>query len=153
MTIFPALMETPEGFPQVRWELGKRLFFDPIMSVDSTVSCASCHKPALAFTDGLATSMGVQDRIGRRNSPSLANVAYHPYFTREGGVPTLEMQILVPIQEHDEFDFNIVLLSERLQTDSSYVAMADAAYQQFRERLSVKEAALGVDRVLREYLT
>ena len=139
MTIFPALMETPEGFPEVpapednaftqeRWELGKRLFYDPVMSVDSTISCASCHEPALAFSDGLATSMGVQDRIGRRNSPSLTNIAYHPYFTREGGVPTLEMQILVPIQEHDEFDFNIVLLSERLQADSSYVAMADAAY-------------------------
>lgn len=43
----------------------------------------------------------------------LANIAYHPYLTRDGGVPTLETQILVPVQEHLEFDFNIVLLAER----------------------------------------
>lgn len=136
---FPELMETPKGFPAVeepegngftiaRWELGKRLFFDPVMSVDSTVSCASCHQPELAFSDDVAFSPGVSQRPGVRNSPSLANVAYHPYFTREGGVPTLEMQVLVPIQEHNEFDFDIVLLSERLSVDSVYVKMAMGAY-------------------------
>ena len=136
---FPALMEVPPGFPPLpepedngftsaRWELGKRLFYDPVMSVDSSISCASCHDPALAFTDGRAVSLGVENRMGRRNAPSLANVAYHPYFTREGGVPTLEMQILVPIQEHEEFDFNIVLLAKKLANDSTYVQMANEAY-------------------------
>ena len=131
----PKLMEAPNGFDKIefpednpfteaRWSLGKRLFYDPIMSVDSTISCASCHKPTLAFSDDVDFSFGVDDRLGTRNAPTLANVAYHPYFTREGGVPTLEMQILVPIQEHNEFDFNIVLLSERLNADSSYVNMS-----------------------------
>jgi cytochrome c peroxidase len=55
-------------------------------------------------------------------------VAYHPYYLREGGVPTLEMQVLVPIQEHNEFDFNIVLVAERLNTDPEYVVMAMEAY-------------------------
>ena len=119
--IFPELMDIPLGFPTInhpegneftmaRWELGKKLFYDPIMSVDSSISCASCHRQDLAFSDNLAFSLGVEERIGTRNAPSLANVAYHPYFTREGGVPTLEMQILVPIQEHNEFDFNIDLV-------------------------------------------
>ncbi len=136
---FPALMAVPAGFPAIevpednafspeRWALGKRLFYDPVMSVDSTVSCASCHRPNLAFSDNRAMSPGVAGRPGVRNSPSLANVAYQPYFTREGGVPTLEMQILVPIQEHNEFDFNIVLLAERLAQDASYVEQAAAAY-------------------------
>lgn len=136
---FPALMEVPLGFPAVefpegnefteaRWALGKKLFFDPIMSRDSSLSCASCHFPHLAFSDSVAFSLGVAHQIGTRNTPSLANVAYHPYFTREGGVPTLETQVLVPIQEHNEFDFNIVLISERLVEDSSYVAMSEAAY-------------------------
>jgi len=135
----PEFMETPKGFndiefpadnafSQLRWALGKKLFFDPIMSIDSSVSCASCHSPDLAFSDELAFSLGVDDRIGTRNAPTLANVAYHPYFTREGGVPTLEMQIFVPIQEHNEFDFNIVLLAERLKTDSTYVQMSMEAY-------------------------
>lgn len=136
---FPELMEIPKGFPNVeepegneftiaRWELGKRLFFDPVMSVDSSISCASCHQPELAFSDDVAFSPGVGERPGVRNSPSLANVAYHPYFTREGGVPTLEMQVLVPIQEHNEFDFNIVLLAERLANDSSYIGQSEEAY-------------------------
>lgn len=123
-------IEFPEdnAFTQARWALGKRLFYDPIMSIDSTISCASCHNSALAFSDDVALSVGVGKRLGTRNAPTLANVAYHPYFTREGGVPTLEMHILVPIQEHNEFDFNIVLLAERLQSDSIYVQMAKAAY-------------------------
>ena len=136
---FPELMEIPKGFPAVeepqgneftpaRWELGKRLFFDPVMSVDSSISCASCHQPGLAFSDNVAFSPGVEQRPGVRNSPSLVNVAYHPYFTREGGVPTLEMQVMVPIQEHNEFDFNIVLLAERLSQDSSYVVQSEKAY-------------------------
>lgn len=136
---WPALMEIPQGFPpiefptdnaftQIRWDLGKQLFFDPILSVDSTVSCATCHLPELAFTDGLPVSVGVANRLGTRNAPSLGNIAYHPYFTREGGVPTLEMQILVPIQEHAEFDFNIVLLAERLRQDSQYLLLAQEAY-------------------------
>ena len=135
----PLLMEIPTGFPEVdfpddnaftqaRWELGKKLFFDPVMSSDSTVSCASCHDPALAFSDDVAFSDGVMSRPGTRNAPSLANVAYHPYFTREGGVPTLEMQVLVPIQEHNEFDFNILLIAERLNQQASYLQMSQDAY-------------------------
>ena len=136
---FPNLMEIPSGFPDImfpsdnefteeRWTLGKKLFYDPIMSVDSTLSCASCHRQELAFADDVTFSLGVEQRLGTRNAPSLANVAYHPYFTREGGLPTLEMQVLVPIQEHNEFDFNIVLIGEKLVQDPNYVAMSQAAY-------------------------
>lgn len=136
---FPLLMEVPEGFPDIpypadnafteaRWQLGKQLFFDPIMSADVSISCASCHQPELAFSDDRAFSPGVAQRPGTRNSPSLANVAYHPYYTREGSVPTLEMQVLVPIQEHNEFDFNILLIAERLRADSTYFQMALDAY-------------------------
>jgi len=133
------LMEIPVGFPSMvepednhftkaRWQLGKRLFFDPVMSVDSSVSCASCHKPSLAFSDNQIFSPGVANRPGVRNSPSLANIGFHPYFTREGGVPTLEMQVFVPIQEHNEFNFNILLLADRLARDSSYVQQSLEAY-------------------------
>lgn len=130
-SFFPAV-EVPEGneFSIERWELGKRLFYDPILSKDGTVSCASCHDASLAFSDNISFSEGSGGLIGKRNSPSLANVAYHPYFTREGGVPTLEMQILVPIQEHDEFNNNIVLITDTLSTIDSYVEMANAAYGQ-----------------------
>lgn len=155
----PELMEIPAGFPSIaepadnvfskaRWELGKKLFFDPIMSVDQTLSCASCHKPELAFSDNQALSPGVENRPGTRNAPSLANVTYHPYFLREGGVPTLEMQVLVPIQEHNEFDFNIVLLAERLNTDSTYIAMAREAYDRTPDAFVITRAIACFERSL-----
>ena len=156
---FPKLMEIPAGFPAVtfpednafsqeRWDLGKRLFFDPIMSVDSTISCANCHLPQLAFSDEKSVSVGVSNRLGQRNSPSLANVAYHPYFTREGGVPTLEMQILIPIQEHNEFDFNIVLLAEKLQQQEEYVQMSELAYGRTPDAFVITRALATYERSL-----
>lgn len=126
---FPDVIHPADNEPSPeRWALGRRLFFDPIMSRDRSISCASCHNPKLAFSDEIALSPGVDDLPGTQNAPTLANVAYHPYLTRAGGVPTLEMQILVPIQEHNEFDTNIITIAERLGEDSSYVDMSQAAY-------------------------
>ena len=155
----PVLMETPEGFPDIdfpegseftkaRWVLGKRLFFDEALSLDSTISCATCHKPELAFSDDIAFSLGVADRVGTRNAPTLANIAYHPYFTREGGVPTLEMQVLVPIQEHNEFDFNIVLIADRLKQDSTYTQMAQSAYDREVDAFVITRALACFERSL-----
>ncbi len=126
---FPKVIH-PDGneFTQERWELGKRLFFDPVLSIDSSLSCGTCHKPALAFSDSVAFSPGVHGRPGTRNAPSLANVAFHPYFLREGGVPTLEMQVLVPIQEHNEFAHNIVDIAAQLQHREDLVRLSQAAY-------------------------
>lgn len=134
-----SFLSIPPGFPEFefekgneftkeRWELGKKLFYDPVMSRDSSIACVNCHQPEFAFSDVLPVSVGVEGEIGNRNSPSLANVAYHPYFTREGGVRTLEGQILIPIQEHNEFDYNIVLISNQLKNNPEYVEMSMAAY-------------------------
>ncbi len=122
----------PEGFPEMtfpeeneftkaRWELGKKLFYDPILSVDNTISCASCHKAHLAFADDKAFSPGVENRPGVRNAPSLANVGYHPYFLREGSVPTLEMQVLVPVQESNEFAHDMLAIAKILKDDPEYI--------------------------------
>lgn len=135
------LMEVPIGFPSIehpagnefteaRWNLGKELFYDPILSADGKISCSSCHNQQYAFSDYNQFSVGSNNLIGNRNSPSLANLAYQPYFTREGGVPTLEMQILVPIQEHNEFNNNIVLIADTLNTIKKYVDLAKVAYNQ-----------------------
>jgi cytochrome c peroxidase len=126
---FPDIKYPEENvFSADRWLLGKKLFFDKRLSIDSSISCASCHKLSHAFADHLPQSPGVFGRPGTTNSPSLANVAFHPYLTREGGLPTLEMQVLVPIQEHNEFGFNIVQIAERLSSDTTYQEMAKRAY-------------------------
>lgn len=133
------IMTIPMGFPLInfpadnnftneRWELGKLLFFDKQLSKNNTVSCASCHKQEFAFSDNVALSLGDDNTIGTSNAPTLANVAYHPYYTRAGGVHTLEMQILVPIQEHNEFNTNMVDVVEKLKKNNIYQSMAQTAY-------------------------
>jgi cytochrome c peroxidase len=84
--------------------LGQHLFYDPILSVDSTVSCSSCHIPEKAFTDGKALSIGVGGLTGTRSSMSLVNVAYtfNGLFW-DGRSLTLEEQGLEPIENIVEF--------------------------------------------------
>jgi cytochrome c peroxidase len=136
------------AYTEARWELGKKLFYDPILSIDTSLSCASCHKSELAFSDNVAMSDGVKKRAGVRNSPTLANVAYHPYYTREGGVPSLEMQVLVPIQEHNEFDFNIVEAGERIANDPTYRAMSRLAYNRDPDYYVITRALANFEREL-----
>ena len=124
--------------------LGERLFLDPILSSDSSISCSSCHKPAYAMADNLSVSPGVENRLGKRNSPSLWNIGFHPYFMREGGVPSLEMQVLVPIQEHTEMAFNMVLLADRLNADLSYK-------NEFIEAFSDSATSFTITRAIAQY--
>ncbi len=153
------LMEIPDHFPAIefpddngftleRWELGKKLFYDPIMSSTGDVSCATCHDPALGFTDGLEVSIGVEDRMGFRNAPSLANVAYQPYLLREGALSSIEMQVLVPLQEHHEFDLNILDLVDRLKEDETYRAMSQEAYNREPDAFVITRALANFERSL-----
>ncbi|MBW7913105.1 MAG: c-type cytochrome [Taibaiella sp.] len=154
-----ALQKAPSGFPEIpfpeenpfsyrKWELGKMLFNDKMLSVDYTVSCASCHKTELGFSDNVAKSLGAGSLTGRRNSPTLTNVAYQPYFTREGGVPTLEMQILVPIQEHDEMNFNIVDIAERMKHVPQYVDMSREIFDREPDPYVITRAIATYERTL-----
>jgi cytochrome c peroxidase len=129
----------PEGFPEPvfpvgnelttsRVELGKKLFFDPIVSKDSTVSCASCHLPELAFADTNRFSLGVENRLGKRNSPSIINIVYHKGFMRDGGMTSLEMQVLAPVQEHVELDNNVLIIVEKMKNNPEYVNLSKRAY-------------------------
>ncbi len=111
-----------------RVELGRRLFFDPILSRDSTISCGSCHLPDKKFTDGLPTSIGIENRMVPRNAMSLLNVAYQPNLFWDGGVPTLETQVLAPIENPNEMDFNVNLVVERLKRHPDYPALFRLAY-------------------------
>jgi cytochrome c peroxidase len=155
----PDLLEIPAGFPPmdfpddnpfslVGYKLGKKLFYDPIMSRDSSISCGSCHLPEKGFSDTGAFSIGVDGISGTRNTPSLSNVGYHPYFTREGGVPTLEMQVLVPVQEHNEFDFNIVLIAERLKRNEEYVKLCLEAYGRDPDAFCITRSIANFERTL-----
>ena len=120
-TAYPVL-EYPADNPNnaAAASLGERLFFDPILSVDSSISCGSCHKPELGFATNDRVTPGVGGVLGKRNSPSLLNVGYQPYFMREGGVPSLEMQVLVPLGDATEMAHNVVDAVRRLNRNTSY---------------------------------
>lgn len=109
----PWVWDLPPGFPEPqvpadnpmsapKVELGRRLFFDPRLSRNETQSCASCHEPALAFSDGRATSSGSTGELGRRNAMSLANVAYaSTLLWANPSVDALETQALGPLLQTD----------------------------------------------------
>lgn len=133
------LRDLPFGFPEMeipednhrteaRLALGSNLFFDPIMSDDKSISCASCHRPELVFADTMRVSPGSAGKLGTRNVPSLINIGYLPYFTRDGGVPTLEMQVFVPIDQHNEFNFSMAGIVGRMKDSPMYVDMCEKAY-------------------------
>ncbi len=154
-----ALNVVPQGFPaptlpsdnafsEARFQLGKRLFYDPILSKDSSISCASCHHQALGFTDGLAVSKGIEKRQTTRNASALFNLAYAPHYLREGGVPTLEMQVLVPVGEHAEMDESILNVAKKINRDSTYVKASLQCYGRKPDPYVITRAIANFERAL-----
>ncbi|MDX2248560.1 MAG: cytochrome c peroxidase [Bacteroidia bacterium] len=152
-------MGLPAGFPmpeiptdnalnQSRIQLGKLLFYDPILSLDSTVSCATCHQAAAGFADHLPLSVGIQGRVGMRNSPTLTNVAYQPYFFSEGGSPSLELQALGPIENHVEMGFNAAELAKRIKDHPYYTPLAQNAYGREMDLFVLVRAIASFERTL-----
>jgi cytochrome c peroxidase len=100
--------------------LGRALFFDKRLSINDSVSCASCHIPAFAFTDRKVLSDGVYGRKTERNSPSVLNAGFLPTVMFDAHLPTLEMQVIVPIQEHVEMGMNMRELIMKLRSIPEY---------------------------------
>lgn len=101
--------------------LGRRLFYDPVLSKDSTVSCATCHRQELAFTDGRAIAIGVEGRRGRRSAMSLLNVGFqHAGLFWDGRIPDLETQALHPVTDPNEMDNSWAEVVHRLRTHPHY---------------------------------
>lgn len=103
-------------------QLGEKLFFDPILSVDRTVSCATCHKPAFGFADTARFSAGIEGRLGRRNTPTVTNLSGRPNFFWDGRASSLEEQAEGPLLNPDEMGLpSIEEAVNRLKSDSVYV--------------------------------
>lgn len=104
-------------------ELGRRLFYDPILSRDSTVSCSNCHLSFTAFTHvDHALSHGIEDRVGTRNSPALMNLAWGESFMWDGAVTHLDFQALAPISSPAEMDHSIEKVVQKVQSKPAYKA-------------------------------
>jgi cytochrome c peroxidase len=88
---------SPVTLRSARAALGQKLFFEPRLSGDGTVACATCHDPARAFTDGRPVSVGIHGRAGQRNAPTILNALYNKHQFWDGRVTTLEQQAALPI--------------------------------------------------------
>jgi len=100
--------------------VGKKLFFDPMLSVDGKISCASCHNPDTGFADARKVSLGVADRAGKRNAPTVLNAAYWKRQFWDGRAGSLEEQAAGPISNELEMNHKPEALLARLNADSSY---------------------------------
>ncbi|MBI1896051.1 MAG: c-type cytochrome [Acidobacteria bacterium] len=108
--------------------LGRRLFFDRRLSRDSSISCSSCHDPECAFSDGRAIAVGVFQRKGRRNSPTLINRGYGRLFFWDGRVATLEEQVLKPIEDPNEMDLPLSEAAARVSLAPGEISRALARF-------------------------
>jgi cytochrome c peroxidase len=146
------LFYVPKNFPQPLYdfannplskekiELGKILFYDPILSKDNTISCGSCHLSYTAFTHtDHDLSHGIDNRIGTRNAPSLANLAWSKNFMWDGAVHHLDMQALAPISNHDEMDETLSNVVSKLQQSKKYRKLF---YNAFNDSVVTGEHAL-----------
>lgn len=141
-TVFWLFSFKNTGFyhPTTEKELGEKLFFDPILSLDSTISCGTCHKPEFAFADSAAISPGVGGARGRRNAPSVMNIAFRDAFFYDGRAESLEDQVHFPIEDPLEMNLKMEELEKRLRNNAKYNAWFQEIYGTIPDKKNIAKA-------------
>jgi cytochrome c peroxidase len=125
----PPVIHPPGNPPSsLKVHLGKMLYFDTRLSADSTVSCASCHNPALGWSDEGPTSKGIRGQLGGRRSPPVSNAAYSPLQFWDGRAPSLEEQAKGPIQNPIEMGNTHQAMIQTVDTIPGYVEEFKAVF-------------------------
>ena len=119
--------------------LGHRLFFDPRLSANGAVSCASCHRPKLSFTDGLPIAVGTG--MGRRHTPGLIGIAYSPWFYWDGRRDSQWAQALAPLETHFEQGAGRTAIVRLLATDPEYKTMYEEIFGSLPDPAQFPESA------------
>lgn len=146
---FPAMLAPEDNaLTPERVLLGKRLFFDTRLSRTGTVSCSSCHLQEHAFADPDRTSAGVDGLVGTRNAPGLFNLAWGRSFFWDGGVPSLELQVIAPILNPVEMDTTLEAVSARLNADEALRPEFEAAYGEEASPFTITRALASFLRAL-----
>lgn len=138
--------KTPQKITKER--LGEMLFFDPILSEDSSISCASCHKPAFAFADTSAFSKGVHGRLGNRNTPSAMNVSARDFLFWDGRAASLEQQALGPIENPVEMNLKLSEAIKRLNRSKKYRNLFFTVYKTAPTTKTLASAIAAYERTL-----
>jgi cytochrome c peroxidase len=121
--LMPIIWPSDNPYSAQKAYLGRLLYFDTRLSADGTVSCGSCHKPDLAFTDGAAVSIGIKGHKGTRNSPTVLNRAYSLAQFWDGRALTLEAQVLGPMSNPIEMGNTHMAVVKTLKSVSGYRAL------------------------------
>jgi len=129
-------------------ELGKQLFFDPRLSRDNTVSCATCHDPEKGYSNGEQFATGVRGQKGDRNAPTVINAAYHKLQFWDGRAVGLEGQALGPIQNPIEMDMTLPEVVKKLNAISGYREQFKAVYQSEATPELIAKAIASFERTL-----
>jgi len=111
-------------------DLGAKLFFDPIFSLDNSIACASCHQPQFAYADNKAFSVGVNDSIGTRNTPSVMNMASRSFFFHDGRAGSLEEQAVMPVENPLEMNLVFPEVVNRIKANEEYVRLFKKIYKE-----------------------
>lgn len=137
-TGLPAIIDPPNNvFTVEKAVLGEKLFFDERLSASGTISCASCHQPRRAFSDGLEKSIGTAGQTGTRNAPSLLNAGLMTTQFWDGRRSSLEAQVLDPFLNSKEHGLtSTAQLQSIIERDPTYVAMFAAAFGGGEETIS-----------------
>ncbi len=136
------------GTPASKAALGKKLFFEKILSKDSSVSCSSCHNPDYGFADTAAFSKGIGGKLTSRNTPSVLNMKFRPIFFWDGRAASLEQQALMPIQNPDEMGLPVAEAVARLNASESYTALFYRAYGKKPSAATLGAALAAFERTL-----
>ena len=140
---------TPPGIEDLtEAAIGRKLFFDKQFSRNNTISCADCHIPNHAFSDTTALSKGFEGNSTTRNAPPLTNLAGRPYFFWDGRSPSLEEQVLHPIQHPLEMGMTLKELNRRLRADKFYVKWFKQQYGQLPDAYLAARAIAVFERTL-----
>lgn len=109
--------------------LGKKLFYDEILSLDGTIACATCHIQTSAFTQhGHDLSHGINDLLTLRNTPPVQNMAWKRFFMLDGGVLDLDLFAINPITAHNEMGETMANVLEKLRNHKDYPSLFEKAY-------------------------
>ena len=129
-------------------QLGERLFFEKRLSADNTLSCASCHLPEHGFADTVAFSRGVGGRLGKRNTPSCANVSARSHLFYDGRASSLEDQVHFPITDTNEMAATLATVIRRLTADREYKSMFKTVYNAAPSAKDMADAIAAYERTL-----
>lgn len=123
---YPFPVDNPPSAQKI--ELGRALFFDKRLSLDESIACANCHNPSFAFTDRKALSDGINGKQSERNAPTLLNSAFLQTVMFDAHLKTLELQVIVPIQEATEMGHNMKVLIPKLRAIPEYQKAAKTLF-------------------------